>query len=246
MKEKITAIVLGTVKHSDRHNVTSVYTREQGRLALLTPAGSTRAARQNAARLQPLSVFEAQVNISTTRELQLPTAITPVRIWRSIYYDPIKSTIVMFLSEFLNRLLREAHAEPSLWDYITDSIEFFDTLTKDSGMANFHISFMVGMTHLMGIHPDLGAYTAGTEFDMNAGKMVVPYLLQSKGGIRIDESRSAFIPKLARMNYANAGAFRFSGKERGEIVEGLLKYFGCHFPGCDHLKSLDVLKEIFI
>lgn len=39
MKERITGIVLSSIRHSDRYNVTNVYTLEKGRLALLTPAG---------------------------------------------------------------------------------------------------------------------------------------------------------------------------------------------------------------
>ncbi|MDE6511973.1 MAG: DNA repair protein RecO, partial [Muribaculaceae bacterium] len=63
--------------------------------------------------------------------------------------------------------------------------------------------------------------------------------------LRIDARRTAFLPKLVRINYANSHRFRFSGKERSEILNDLLRYYGCHFPGCDHLKSLEILKEIF-
>lgn len=237
--------MLGNVKHNDRHNVTSVYTRERGRLALLTPAGTTKKSRQATARLLPLSVMETQVSLSPTRELHIPSAITPVRVWRTLYYNPMKSTVVMFLSEFLNRLLRDAPAEERLWDFIANSVAFFDSADDSGSIANFHISFLVGMTHMMGIHPDLSDYTEGMEFDMKAGKTVLPFSLQSKGGIRIDAQRTAFLPTLTRINYVNAKLFRFSGHERSEVLDELLKYFGCHFPGTDNLKSLEILKEIF-
>ncbi len=245
MKEHISCIVLGTIKHSDRHNVTSVFTREWGRIALLTPAGTTKKSRQTASHLMPLSVIEAQVNFSPTRELHIPSAIAPIRVWRTIYYNPIKSSVVMFLSEFLSRLLRDAPAEELLWNFIADSITFFDTVDDSMSIANFHISFLVGMTHLMGIHPDLTDYTEGMEFDMKAGKTVFPFMIQSNHGIRIDAHRTAFLPKLTRINYANAKKFRFNGHERSEVLNEIMKYFGCHFPGSDNLKSLSILKEIF-
>lgn len=245
MKEKISCIVLGTVRHNDRHNVTSIYTRERGRLALLTPAGSTKKSRQTSARLLPLSVVEAQVNLSATRELHIPASIVPINVWRTLYSNPMKSTVVMFLSEFLNRLLRDAPAEERLWDFIANSIAFFDATNDSASIANFHISFLVGMTHMMGIQPDLSDYSGGMEFDMKAGKTVLPFSLQSNSGYRIDALQTAFLPTLIRINYANARRFRFNGHERSQLLDGLLRYFGCHFPGSDHLKSLEILKEIF-
>ncbi len=246
MKEKITGIVLGTVRHSDRHNVTGIYTRERGRMAFLTPAGTSRQSRQAASYFQPLSVVEAQVNINPTRELHIPTGTSRAEVWRSIYFNPMKMTVAMFLSEFLNRLLRESPAEPTLWDFILQSVKFLDATDNDTEIANFHITFLVGLTRLTGIFPDLSGYVEGMEFDMKSGRMLLPFSVQSgMRGLRIEASKSSFLPKLARINYANSHCFRFSGKERSDILNDILHYYGCHFPGCDHLKSLDILKEIF-
>ena len=245
MKEKITGIVLGTIRHSDRHSVTSVYTRERGRMAFLTPAGSSRKSRQTSARLQPLSVFEAEVSISATRDLHMPTGVAPVKVWRTLYQDPMKVSVVMFLSEFLQRLLREAPPEPNMWDFIADSIALFDLMADPSSLANFHIAFLVGMMPLTGIKPDLDGYSPGMEFDMKAGVPVLPFSPLTARGVRIDAEKTALLPKLIRINYANARHFRFNGRERTLLLDKILRYYGCHFPGCDNLKSLEILKEIF-
>lgn len=245
MKERLSCIVLGNVKHNDRHNVTLVYTKERGRIALLTPAGATKKSRQAAARLLPLSLIEVQVNLSPTRELHIPSSISTIEIWRTLYCNPLKSSVVMFLSEFLSRLLRDSVAEEQLWNYIANSMAFLDAVDESCSIANFHISFLIGMTYIMGIQPDLTDYVEGMEFDMNAGKTVLPFSMQSKGGKRIDAKRTAFLPTLTRINFANARHYRFNGHERSEVLDEILKYFGCHFPGCDNIRSLSILKELF-
>ncbi|MDE6632350.1 MAG: DNA repair protein RecO C-terminal domain-containing protein [Muribaculaceae bacterium] len=245
MKENITGIVLGTIKHSDKHNVTSIYTRERGRMAFLTPAGASRSSRQTIARLQPMSIIEAQANISPTRNIHNLTSIVPKSIWRTIYYDPLKSTVALFISEFLSRLLREAPAEARLWDFIFKSIRVLDATENRTAAANFHITFLISMSYMMGIQPDLSDYREGMEFDMKTGIMVYPFNIISPNSLRIDSQRARFLPMLTRINYANARHFHFSGKERSEIIDGILKYYGLHFPGSDNLKSLDILKEIF-
>lgn len=245
MKETITGIVLGTVKHSDRHNVTSIYTRERGRMAFLTPAATTGRSRQTSARIQPLSLIEAQANISSTRDIHNLSSILPIKVWRTIYYEPLKSTVSLFLSEFLTRLLKDAHPEPHLWDFIANSISILDATENRIEAANFHITFLVSLSFMMGIQPDISEYSEGMEFDMQSGTMVYPFSALTHYSLRIDAESSAFLPTLLRINYANARIFRFSGKERSELIEMILKYYGLHFPGCKNLKSLDVLKEIF-
>lgn len=245
MKEKITGIVLGSIRHSDRFNVTNVFTLENGQLTLLTSAGNGKSSRQASSRLQPLSMIEAQVSRSAAHEMGIASGIHFLRVWRSIYYEPEKAGIAFFLSEFLMRLLRDAPAEANVWKYITESIEYFDSLTDKRTTANFHITFLLGMTRLMGIQPDLSGYTEGMEFDMQAGTMTLPFPGGSFRKERIDTARSRFIPKLERMNYSNSRHFHFSGKERSELLDLILKYYGCHFPGCDRLKSLEILKEIY-
>ena len=245
MKEHISGIVLGTVKHSDRHNVTSIYTRERGRMAFLSPAGTSKSSRLTSARLQPLSIIEAETNISPTKDLHPLSAISPTKIWRTLYYEPFKSTVVLFLSEFLNKLLREAPSEPRLWDFIANSLSIFDATENSTAAANFHITFLISLSYMMGIQPDVSEYREGMEFDMKSGSMVYPYSVISKNSIRIDTLRSAFIPSLIRINYANSKHFRFSGKDRSELIALILKYYGLHFPGCDNIKSLEIIKEVF-
>ncbi len=245
MKEHISGIVLGTIKHSDRHNVTSIYTRERGRMAFLSPAGASKSSRQTSARLQPLSIIEAEANISPTRELHVLSSIFPMKVWRTLYYEPLKSTVVMFLSEFLTRLLRDAPAEPRLWDFIANSLSVMDAINDRNAAANFHITFLISLSYMMGIQPDVSDYKEGMEFDMKSGTMVYPFNVMSHHTLRIDASKAAFIPILTRINYANSKYFRFSGKERAQLIDYILKYYGLHFPGCDNLKSLEIMKEIF-
>lgn len=151
----------------------------------------------------------------------------------------------MFLAEFLQRLLREAPQEPRLWDFIVDSIALFDATSHPIAIANFHITFLVSLMPLMGIQPDIDNFTDGMEFDMKAGTMVLPFSVQNMRGMRINATRSALLPILSRINYANSRCFRFKGTERSDLLENILKYYGCHFPGCDNLKSLEIMREIY-
>ncbi len=106
MTEKITGIVLDITRHSDRLSIVTLYTRSRGRLSFLSPTGSGKAARLRQARLQPLTVIEADINFKPVAELQRLGPFSLYEVRGDIYFDPVKRLIALFLAEFLNRLLR--------------------------------------------------------------------------------------------------------------------------------------------
>lgn len=238
--ERITGIVTDIVRHNDRHNIVSLFTRSRGRVSFLSPASSGKTGRARNARLQLLSVVESDVNFRENRELQTLGNVSLERIWRDIYFNPVKGAIVMFLSEFLNRYLREAAPEPLLWDYVYLSLANLDS--RKGGCANFHLSFLIGFLHFAGITPDITGIEKGDYFDMQAGLAVVERPLHKNF---LYPSETVFLPLMLRMNMNNDQHFRFKNGERREILRKILQYYSIHFPGLTNLKSPEILGEVF-
>lgn len=241
MSEKIEGIVLGVIKHSDRHNVVTLFTRERGRLTFLTPAGSGKNARVRNAALQPLSVIEADVRIIPTKELVMLNRFSSPRVWRSLYFHPVKQSIVLFLQEFLNKLMRSSAPDPTLYEYIVRAVETLDG-AMETRCANLHIALLVGLLGPMGISPNLEDYQKGDWFDMRGGEFTAERPFHNDLLTPSDASR---LPLLSRMTMKNAGLFRFNAEERRRILFLLIRYYGIHFPGLGQLNSLDILSEIY-
>lgn len=240
MIEKITGIVLDTVRHNDRHNVVTLYTRTRGRMAFLSPVGKGKNGRMRNARLMPLSIIEADVNIRGDRELQMLGSVTPTVVWHDLYFNPVKSAIVLFLSEFLNRYLRESSPDTGCWDFIAGSIRMFDEARR--GLPNFHLWFLVRFMNIAGIAPDLENYERGDSFDMRAG---IPVAGQAFHQDVLNPAETRMLMTLSRITLANMHLFRFSGNDRRLVLDRLLRYYAIHFPGLSGLKSPDILSEVF-
>lgn len=240
MTEKITGIVLDITRHSDRLSIVTLYTRSRGRLSFLSPMGSGKAARLRQARLQPLTVIDADINFKPVAELQRLGAFSLYEVWGEIYFDPVKRLIALFLAEFLNRLLRATMPDEMMWDYICDSLRLLDRMRK--GVADFHITFLSSLLPFAGIQPDGSAYREGRVFDMQAG-VFTDRLPAHSDYLKGEEARFAAV--LSRINFSNVRALRLNGKLRSEILEKILRYYAIHFPGTSNLRSLDVIKEIF-
>lgn len=242
MLQKIHGIVLSVVRHSDRHNVVTLYTPERGRIAFLVPAGGASAsARSRRALLQPLSLIEAEVRLHSGRELIPLSRFAPGAVLASIYFDPLKRTVAFFLAEFLGRLLRDSPPDMSLWNYITASLRAFDAMRRGAG--NFHILFIWGILPYAGIRPDMESWRPGAVFDMREGRFTLSLPLHSDW---LAAEEAAVMPLLDRLTPANCHRWRTTGANRSRILAGMLRYMAIHFPGMASLKSADILRSLNI
>ena len=240
MTEKITGIVIDITRHSDKLSIVTLFTRTRGRLSFISPSGAGKAGRMRQTRLQPLAVIEADINFKPTSELQRLGNFNLSEVWTDLYFDPVKRTMALFLTEFLNRLLRATMPDENLWDYLLNSLRLFDRLRD--GVADFHIAFLSSLLPFAGIQPDPSDYSEGAFFDMQAGRFskIHPPHNDALSG---EEARWA--ATLSRINFSNVRALRLNGGLRHNILEGILRYYAIHFPGTSNLKSLPVLHEIF-
>jgi len=238
--EKIRGIVIDVTRHNDRYNIVTLFTRSRGRVAFLSPVGSGKSGRMRGARLNLLSEIEAEVRFRPASSLQMLGAVSLAEVHIDMYCNPVKSTVVMFVAEFLNRLLRAAAPEPQLYDYISGAIGILDGM--DRGVADFHIVFMVSLLPFMGIQPDLSGYETGDFFDMRSSVYVADRPLHNDW---VGGEEAAGLRILQRISYVTAASLHLNGVRRRRISAGLLRYYTIHYPGVDNIKSFPVLVELF-
>lgn len=239
MTETLRGIVLGVVKHSDRANVITLYTRERGREAFVVAAGTGRAAQMRSARLQLLSVVEFQSRRRPGNGLPYMSSAVPVRIWHTLYQDPVKTSLLLFMGDFLNRLLRESVSEPLMWDFITGELERLDGMER--GMGNFHLEFLMGILTLAGICPDWEGWQEGAWFDMRSGEFTV---WKPRHGECLVPEEAKAAARLLRAGSRALGRLRFGKRVRGRILDVMLEYSGVHYPGTGYLPSLEILRTV--
>lgn len=238
--EKITGIVTNVTKHSDRHNVITIFTREKGRVSLLTSAGTGKTSKLRNASLMPMTVISADINFNSNRELLFLGSFSRPFLWKDIYFNPAKTAVTLFLAEFINSYIRQSAPDPGLWDYIVGAMRHLDSQKR--GIANFHIAFLLDFLYYAGIRPDLSEWRRDAWFDMQGGTMTI---FPPAHRNYLSPGQTEFLPVLSRMNLRTAPLFRFSGEQRRRLLNGLLHYYSLHFPGMANLKSPAVLSEVF-
>lgn len=242
--EKVEGILISLIRHNDRNNIATLYTRSHGRLACLSPAGSGKTARMRAARLQPLARITADIRINPGRDLALLSRFETPTPWRTLYFHPVKQTLVLFLQEFLDRLLRTSAPDPLLYDTILHGIHAIDSL-PDTRCANAHIAFLISLLIPAGIDPNLTLTRplSDAPFDMRGGEYLPPSPFLPHRDVVMPPD-SLRLPLLNRMTIPNSPLFRFTAAERSRLLTGLLRYYAIHYPGLTNLRTPTLLADI--
>lgn len=241
MLQKTVGIVLRTLKYNDTTNIVEMYTELSGRTSFQVSVPRSRKAIVKSILFQPLSLIEFEADYrpnSTLHKIKEAKSFYP---FSSMPYDPYKSSIALFLAEFLYRAIREEAENRPLFTYLIHSITWLDECNE--GFANFHLVFLMRLSRFLGLYPNLEDYHEGDYFDMlNACFTSFRPQLHSS---YINPQEASRLIRLMRMNYDTMHLFSMSRMERSRCLIIINEYYRLHLPDFPILKSLEVLRELF-
>lgn len=237
---KSRGIVLHTLKYNDESIIAEVLTETSGCVSFMVRISRSPRAAVRYTLFQPLSLLELEWNHKDGGGVRRPKAVQVALPFCSIPYEPHKTAVALFLAEFLRSAVR-VEADPGpLFEYLFRSIEWFDT--SRSGIANFHLVFLLRLARFLGFEPNLEGARSGACFDLEGGRFVAS---PPAHGHYLAPADAARLPLLMRMNFGTMHLFRFSGSERSRLLACINLYYRLHLPAFPELKSLAVLKELF-
>lgn len=240
MLETTQGIVLHYNRYNDDSAIVDIFTLSRGSVAFLV-----RDRRQqhkgglHTTLLRPLNIIELVFDFRPSASLQRIQELHIAHCYTSLPYHPIKETVALFLSEFLHGALRSEIQNPDLYHYLLYSLQWFDAAHE--GLANFHVAFLIRLTHYLGFWPNIKDKEALSYFDLRDS---IAINAEPSHGFFIKGEEAAALPKLLRMNLRNMHKFRFTRQQRVRILDVLTLYYQLHVPEFRNLRSLAVLREI--
>lgn len=239
MLKKSTAIVLHHIPYSDNGTIVHLYTRDEGRISVFV-RGSGKRATLPPVLMQPFSVVELVLDSRPKNPMHYVKESRALVLFSSIPFDPLKSSITLFLTEVLYRATREPQADKHFFDFLVQSITFFDQ--NDRGLANFHLVFLIRMTYFLGFFPNVSHFGDNVLFDLQGGcfcteKPAHPYFL--------DSQQAQGFAYLMRLSYQTMHLFTLSRQQRQNTLEQIMSYYRLHLPEFGQVRSLEILKQLF-
>ncbi len=137
-------IVLHFIKYGESSVITTIYTRDFGRQSYLINAARSKKSKNRAGLLQPLFLVDLVAYQKPSRELHRVKELKSNKTYQNIAFDITKTTQAIFLSEVLYKSLNEQESFPEMFDFIKNSLLYFDLM--DAGFSNFHLYFLFRLT----------------------------------------------------------------------------------------------------
>lgn len=276
MQETLRGIVLRTVRYGDTSLIVDLFTESHGRMSFMASTSRAKRSVRSVSFWQPLSMVEFSAELLPNGgKLPRPSDVRTYYNYIDLPFSPIKSTLALFLAEFLSAALREEKENTPLYRYIESSLQWLDLADSPASIANFHLAFLMHLSRFIGIYPNLdvsGNLNPNPPLSaVNSPLSTVHFQLSTLhsplstlnsqlyfdllAGTYCDRQPShahflrneeaRVLPVLFRMNYPTMHLFRLSRRERQRILHVLNEYYRLHVPGFPELKSLEILQELF-
>ena len=276
MQETLRGIVLRTVRYGDTSLIVDLFTESHGRMSFMASTLRAKRSVRSVSFWQPLSMVEFSAELLPNGgKLPRPSDVRTYYNYIDLPFSPIKSTLALFLAEFLSAALREEKENTPLYRYIESSLQWLDLADSPASIANFHLAFLMHLSRFIGIYPNLDVSgnlnpnpplstvnaplstvhcqlsTVNCQLSTLNSQLYFDLLAgtycdrQPSHAHFLRNEEARVLPVLFRMNYPTMHLFRLSRRERQRILHVLNEYYRLHVPGFPELKSLEILQELF-
>lgn len=220
------AIILKSFPYGDTSMVTRCFTREMGKISLITRGARSKKSPQGAY-LQPMNHLEIVYYYKSTRELHTVSKLSFLSNWSGITADLKKISYGLAIVELTDKTLRDNDAHKELFDELHTVLQVLNDRDDHLNMVFWY--YQLKLLSELGFRPDL--------YDRDLPFYTLPDPAAGPGSRKILEklmdSRAEEIPD------EPVGA-----QDRKAIAEFLNAQMRYHFEDITELQSFKVLKQI--
>ena len=239
MIEKVEGIVLRTIKYSDNSFIIQLFTREHGRISCIAKGLRSKRSGFAPSFFHPFYILNAEIFYNPKKEIH---PIKEVNLKNSLILlreKPDRIAIAMFLSEVLNKTIRYQNTDKQLYNFLEDMINRLNKETNSP--ANFHLFFLLGLSHFLGFYPVNNFSSSAQYFDLlNAQFVNAP-----SGSQILNKELSEILFRFMNVKNEEWWKINLTVNQRRKFIEALLNYYTLHTGNNMNIKSLEVLTEVF-
>ena len=189
--------------------------------------------------LQPLHLLDMVVYHKVNTSLQRVSELKTSPIFRTIPYDIVKSSIIMFLNEVLYKSIRQQHTDENLFDFIFSAVCWFDECGTAS--ASFHLAFLLKLSRFLGFAPSLESKNGQDYFDLQEGAFrsqppVHPHFMSKEDALHFISLFSTPFDKIPEI--------KFNNTTRRLLLDKILIFYTLHTASFGEINSHHILEDV--
>ena len=228
-------IVLQKINYSETSLIIKIFTLDHGLQSYMFPGAKRKNKKGHL--ISPLSVIQFEYYHKANSALGKISGVEAEVVYKSIPFDPVKSSIVFFLNEVIYNSVKEEQYNPDLYHFLKSALQMLDLLENSS---NFVLQFLLEFTKHLGFYPHVEE--EARYFDLPEGKFT-KYLPAHPNYVNAENTKLILAilgTKFDEKTDQNPGAAK-----RRELTYEVLRYYKTIFDNFKTIKSLPILEATF-
>ncbi len=222
-------------KYGDTSLIVKIFTQQQGNQSFIVKSAYRKNSRFAASYFSPLAVMDISYDDHNKGSLKYLKDITPRTTAAQMYYDPAKSSILLFYNEILYKLLMDSGQDEVLFDFLQEEIA--KVHASSGNMAELPLRFLLRLSRVMGYEPE-DNYSDNTPYFSLEECRFQPFYMEDAGFL--SRQQSEYLHLLLTCNEP----VPVSRGVRNALLKGLVAYFQMHNEQIRKIDSLEILSTV--
>ena len=220
MLQKTRGIVFRFVRFGETSIIVTIFTEHYGLRSYIVNGVRKQSAKSKIALYQPLTLLDLVVYHKENADILRIKEAHCCYFYKTLASDLKKSSIMMFLTEIVNKAVKEQSHPEEIFEFLYDSLTTLDQM--ESRYENFHLIFLLQLARHLGF---------GTDH-------VEELLNQHSLSIQEEEA----LQKMMMCDYQQP--IDLTLEHRRSLLYIILRYYKDHLDHIGELRSILVLQEV--
>ncbi|MFT3748737.1 MAG: DNA repair protein RecO [Agriterribacter sp.] len=235
-------IVLRTVTYGETSIIALIYTELFGIQSYLV--NGVRTSRKSALKgnlFQPASILDMEVYHNELKNLQRIKEVQWHYLYQHLFFNVYKNAVAMFMTELLQKVLKQPENNPALYDFIEDAYVKLDNAAGKI-TANYPAFFAIRLSAFLGSKIQDNYSSQNAILDLQEGRFIqeIPaHYLYADG-----ETAFAIFQLLKATQPNELPDIILNNIIRRQVLDAVIQFYTLHVNDFGTLRSLPVLKEV--
>ena len=222
MLRKTRGIVLNHIKYRETSIIAKIYTEEFGVRSYIVNGVRSKNSKNKIGLFQSLTILDLVVYYKESASVKRISEMKCTFPFKSIPFEVKKSSIALFISEILNKSLKEENSNRELFYFLYKSLIYLDEVKED--FQNFHLQFLIQLSSYLGFFPTS-----------------IHDVIENEESVLKQEDKEIF-ERLLRADYTET--IKLNNGLRRFFLAHLLRFYKNHIENFGEINSEKILKEV--
>lgn len=228
-------IVMRATKYGDTSLIVKIFTQQQGNQSFIIKNAFRKNNRFAASYFTPLAMMDISYDDHSKGSLKYLKDIAPHKTSNPLFYDPAKSSILLFYNEILYKMLMDAGEDKMLFEFLRKEIDQVNTAS--GSLAELPLRFLLRLCKVMGYFPEDNYSATNSYFSMQECRFQSCYVEDDSF---MNGEESAYLHQLLNQE-EQVPASRML---RSTLLKRLVAYLQMHNEQIHKIDSLEILSSV--